>query len=81
MSMNLAFEDRKHNIIDFPYQTQTNVSYEVIACKNDTERMTLIAEDLKRYGGDTKHDQEWRDECLPTIEGYINDPSLRLVVI
>lgn len=81
MSMNLAFEDRKHNIIDFPYQTTSETSKTVLSCKTTTEQMMVILADIKRYGGDTKWDQEWRDESMLMIETYLNDPHFRLVMV
>lgn len=81
MSMNLAFEDRKHNIIDFPYQTRTEVSREILMAKTTTQQMLIIAKDIKNYGGNDKWDQEWRDESLKIINDYLNDPNYRLVMI
>jgi len=50
MSMNLALKTPEGEIIDFPFQTPTNLSKQVIAEPNDLKKLLLIKTHLEERG-------------------------------
>ena len=49
MSINLIFRDGRA-VVDFPYQTSTNISKAVMAATTNEEKLKIIKEDLKKFG-------------------------------
>lgn len=78
MSMNLAFETvRGGHFVDFPFQTPTGLSYDVLNAKSVEERLKLIEVQMR----DWKWDAELRKNLLRRIEVLLKDDTLRLIVV
>jgi len=80
MSMNLIFVTIQGNhIIEFPYQTSSKISKEVMAESTIKGRMQIIADDIysmiNEYDVD---DQRWANRLLETVEKNLKDQTLKL---
>ena len=76
MSMNLAFEI-DGVIVDFPFQTRTNLSYAVYNAKNTSARLKLIEIELKTYGW-RRHDI---DDLLDKCRKLLSNRKFKLIII
>lgn len=80
MSMNLAFVTIQGNhIMEFPYQTSTEISKKVMAESTVEDRMQIITDDI--YSMINEHDvddQRWADKLIETIRKSLEDQTLRL---
>ena len=63
MSMNLAFEKPNGEYVDFPFQTPTKLTREVIAEPNNIEKLRLIKEYLE--------EEDWIEEDILKIVAQI----------
>lgn len=64
MSMNLIFS--KGNMSsDFPYQTPTILTYNVLGARTKEEQLKIIEEDIKNH--------DYKLEWLEEIKGMLND--------
>lgn len=80
MSMNLAFKIRSKNmthIVDFPFQTPTNLTYKVLAANTTDERITLIADQLRAWSWSADEVKVLLDQ----IRTMLNDEDLTLIMI
>lgn len=77
MSMNLAFEVKGGGIVDFPFQTPTDLSYAVLATKGYKKQLALIDAEMKKWGWE----KEIRTEKLNSIEQLLKNPNLKMIVI
>jgi hypothetical protein len=83
MSMSLAFKVREGGyLIEFPYQTSTDVSRKVLKEPIPSKRLHIIKEDLlaqiDEYDGD---DVAWYNEIVNEVQGMLNDKKLKLIII
>lgn len=80
MSMNLIFVTIQGNhIIEFPYQTSTEISKKVMAESIVENRMQIITDDV--YSMINEHDvddQEWANNLFEAVEKNFRDQTLRL---
>jgi len=75
--MNLYFSARRGPaFLDFPYQTQTEISYAVMAATTIEERMEIIRKDLE--GRREGWSNELVDEILADILQNMENPDLIL---
>ena len=82
MSMNLAFESRDGVLVDFPYQTTTDISYSAINAKSIGERYKIIYDDyIKRFDFNDKEEMEYFFEQMKWIRDKLEDENFELVVI
>ena len=77
MSMNLVFLDTGGGILDFPYQTRTELSYAVLDADSEEEQLQLIREDVKRF----REPGEDVERMMSKIRKLLRDPGLTLGVI
>ena len=65
MSMNLCFTTKvgSHHI-DFPYQTSTDTTYDVLALKTNEERLEYLYKDIDRFNGGSRLKAEIREMIL-----------------
>jgi hypothetical protein len=78
MSMNLCFDVVGGGHVEFPYQTRTELTYEVLKAKTADERLELIAEDLERIGDESFYDMS---ETLEEVSMLLKNPNLILSFI
>lgn len=81
MSMNLAFVTVQGNhIIEFPYQTSTEISKKVMAESTVEDRMQIITADvysmINEYDVD---DQRWANNLLELVEKNLKDQTIVLI--
>lgn len=77
MSMNLYFYSKTHNLdIDFPIQTPTKLSYEVLREKNKDRRMDI----LRAYIDEMYTEDEYQQYILSKISDLLDDENLELCV-
>jgi hypothetical protein len=77
MSMNLVFETKSHHIIDFPFQTPTNLTYSVLALKTNEERLKLLQEHIEKCGWDS----DIKVQVMEEIKSLMASPELKLSYI
>ena len=78
MSMNLAFYVQGGGgYVDFPFQTPTEMSYEVLAEKTLEGRLKIVRRELKAWGVD----EDLIEEYLEQIDQYLKNPNLTLTVV
>ena len=82
MSMNLAFKTKSGNhLIEFPYQTSTNISYDVMKAPTLSEKMSIIKNDLISFvNEDNPDDVSWYNELVRDIEDKLKDETLELII-
>lgn len=76
MSLNLCFftKSKPHAMIDFPFQTPTNLTRAVMAEKDNAKRLTMLRNEMVAY----KWEQDIIDRKMETIESHMNNPTLEL---
>ena len=79
MSFNLIFITKAEpaEIIDFPFQTPTQLTFAVINEKDPPARKTLILEHMTKCGWE----KEVVDSMMEKIESMMNNPALHLSYI
>ena len=82
MSMNLAFKTVQGNyIIDFPYQTPTDITRAVLAARTTTEQLKFIKEDLlSRVDENDSDDVNWYNDLVQEVEDKLTDETLILIM-
>lgn len=74
MSMNLCFTTKEGNHhIEFPYQTSTDVTYDVLALKTNEERLKYLYKDIDRFNGGASLKSE--------VKAMLYDKTLELCLI
>jgi len=77
MSMNLFFYSKIHNLnIDFPFQTPTNLSYQVIKLSTKKERIKILEDWINTNFTDDYQQQYYKQQ----INKLMNDENLELFV-
>ena len=77
MSMNLIFEVKGCNAcVDFPYQTRTSLTYEVLRAESLERRLELLAADMADW-----EDREWAEQKYAEIKDLMESPNLELSLI
>ena len=77
MSMNLMWEKKgEKRLIEFPFQSNTNLTYAVLAEKDIDKRMALLGDDLM-----SRRDDVWAQEKLNEIKEKLLDEDYSLVMI
>ena len=77
MSMNLYFYSKIHNLdVDFPFQTPTELSYEVLREKSNKKRLEII----KIYIEENYDDKEYQQYILNKISDLLDDENLELSI-
>lgn len=83
MSMNLAFITVQGNhIIEFPYQTSTEISKKVMAASTAEDRMHIITDNV--YSMIDEYDvdnQRWANNLLNLVESNLRDQTLELIMV
>lgn len=81
--MNLAFKTKVGNhIVDFPYQTSTNLTMEVLSHDFIDKRIELIKENLLlSFDINDVDEKEWFDDKCKEISDMLNDDTLELIMI
>lgn len=79
MSFNLIFITKAESaeIIDFPFQTPTQLTFAVINEKDPTARKKLILEHMTKCGWE----KEIIDSMMEKVENLMSNPSLHLTYI
>ena len=73
MSINLCFYVKGSNtMIDFPYQTPSNLTWAVMGAQTDDEKIKLI---------EAKLEKKYRDEIMIKVKALIRSPNLELSYI
>ena len=75
MSMNLCFDVKGGSgIVDFPFQTPTNLTFKVLKASTKEDRLLILKEQMLVW--------EWSKEdvenTLTEIEALFNNPNLEL---
>jgi hypothetical protein len=79
MSMNLAFENNDYEVIDFPFQTPTELSLKVMD-SSYSERVYLITEYILRYMYEDD-DFESKTKLIDKCVGMLSDDKLELILV
>lgn len=75
--MNLFFYSKIHNLnIDFPFQTPTNLSYQVIKLSTKKERIKILEDWINTNFTDDYQQQYYKQQ----INKLMNDENLELFV-
>ena len=78
MSMNLAFETVSgRHLVNFPFQTSTDLSFKVYRATTNQQRIQLIEEQVKAW----KWEKRDIDRVMREVKELFNDPTLRLVIV
>ncbi len=75
MSINLAFKTKKNQLVDFPFQTPTSLTYAVLKASTIDERLSLIDNELKSR----KFSLAERRPILLRVQKLLSDTNLTLV--
>jgi hypothetical protein len=60
--MNLCFKTKIGNhFIEFPYQTSTNTTYDVLNLKTTEERLDYLYKDIDRFNGGSRLKQDVKE--------------------
>lgn len=83
MSMNLYFTTCKGNhFIDFPYQTNTDLTYDVLNATTKEKQLDLIKQDLiTLVNEDDPDDVGWYNDMVARITTMLNDETLELTML
>lgn len=77
MSMNLVFITKEgRHLVDFPYQTSTDLTYAVFEKSAVEDQILLIAKDLEQLD-----DDEYKRQLLIHIEEMLRDKTLELEIM
>jgi len=76
MSMNLMFIAAGEQV-DFPYQTSTELTFEVLACASVHQQLQLIREDVESKGWGVEEARE----MVRRVEDMMTNPELELDMI
>ena len=77
MSMNLIFAVEGGGIVDFPFQTSTDLTYAVLNAKTKEEQVALVEKEMRERG--FKNDQV--KEQLGTVKALLSNPNLSISMI
>lgn len=78
MSMNLYFETVDGlGFVDFPFQTPTDLTYEVLAAEGTEERLSIIKREMDKWGWS----EEIQSGILSSAKALMNNEHLRLTVL
>lgn len=77
MSMNLCFDVKGGGMVDFPFQTPTELTYDVLREPNNDKRLALLRAAMEKWSWDKKQ----IEETLGTIEALMKSPNLELSLI
>lgn len=78
MSMNLCFDVKGGaGMVDFPYQTSTELTYAVLNEKDDDKRLALIRKDIESWG----RSKEEIERIMGEVEALMKSPNLELSLI
>lgn len=77
MSMNLAFKTSTGDLVDFPFQTPTNLSYKIANANSTKDRLDLVKDQLKMW----KWNKHQIDSMIVKCAALFADNTLRLIVI
>jgi hypothetical protein len=76
--MNLAFETvQGRYLVNFPFQTSTDLSFKVYRATTNQQRIQLIEEQVKAW----KWEKRDIDRVMREVKELFNDPTLRLVIV
>ena len=75
--MNLAFTTEGGHIIDFPFQTPTDLTYRVLALDNDFDKLDAITDELTKWKWSKKEIKEMKYKII----NLMNDSTLKLCII
>ena len=75
MSINLFFKVKNGaGMVDFPFQTSTDLTYAVMYAEGKEERIKLLSDEMRKWG--------WGladiNEMLAEIEALMDNPNLEL---
>ena len=80
MSMNLIFKHKpSKNLVEFPYQTSTKLSYTVLKEPSRVKRFLLIITDLQNTCDEKEIDMFWNR--VQEIGMYLFDENYELEII
>ena len=78
MSMNLIFDVKGGSgIVDFPFQTSTDLTYAVLNAKTKEEQVALVEKEMRERG--FKNHQI--KEQLGTVKALLSNPNLSISMI
>ena len=77
MSMNLIFETKDGHVVDFPFQTPTELTYKVLNEESQELRIKLVKGQIDRWD----LDEGYRDALYSEVEKLMTDPTLTLSMI
>jgi len=81
MSMNLIYKytvkSKSFNLLEFEYQTSTEVTYKVLATNDKSLQLKIIEEDLVRLG----YSEEHRVALLQDMAETLKDEHITLSII
>jgi len=77
MSINLVFDVKGGGIIDFPFQTTTELTYAVLKETNKEKQLKLIRKELEL----NKYTKKEINATLRKIEALMKSPDLKLDMV
>jgi hypothetical protein len=77
MSTNLCFDVKGGGMVDFPFQTTTELTYAVLKEQDHDKRLALIRKELEK----NKYNKKEIKDTLTEIEALMKNPNLELSLI